>query len=325
MKSRQHMHGTPGYWELPNPLESDPVLCRDFVTGNIEDTMLPDLVNMNSTSSPWKASNPARSTYDTTLPDIEESNSASSTSTGSDAVWSVVSDPELSIGLHTWESNGIWMGSGSTEWRELDNSTDLSSDGQEGSSSSCRNSGEGDDSTGHYLGESDQKWCPSSDPVWSPPEAGRTSNNFKVPADKDKETTTSEPSDKDRGLALVPVDSSSDTDHSTTCMDSDACADDSAHSSRGSDKAWYPALDPVGLPVRDCGQSDTENDDRTYPAGSNEGFLELDPLVSPTSASVPSPVQETFESDAIVEGSVAYSLRSWTPSDAEEQDGSSAY
>ena len=311
------------------PLESDPVLCRDLVTVNAEDTISLDLTNMNPTSSPSTDSNPARRTYDTTLPDIDDSNPASSTPTGSEAAPSVVSDPghPPSLDLYVW--NPISTVSDSVDLTGLDNSTDWTgSDAQEGSSSDCWDSGVAIHGTGNLLGESKKILCPELDPVWTPSETQKMSVNAKVSEEGDKDTTTAEGSDQ-RHPALDLAGSSSESDSSTTWTDSDAATDDTANPLEEPNKSWWPAFDPVERPVTDLSttrtDSDAGRDDTISWRGSKQGFPLLDPLLSPSQESVSSLVQETLESNAFEEGSVANRLSVWTPSDAEEKDGSSAY
>ena len=306
------------------PLESDPVLCRDLVTGNVEDTISLDLTDMNPTSSPSTDSKPAWRTHGTTLPDIDDSNPASSPSTGSEAASSLVSDFGHSPGVELWAWDPISTGSDSVDLTGLDNLTDWTiSDAQEGSSSHCWDSSVAIHGTGKLLGESGEMWCPELDPVWTPSETQKMSVNSKVSRKGDKDTTTAEGSDQ-RHPALDPAGSSSETDSSTTWTDSDAATDDTAIPSGEPNKNWWPAFDPVERPVMDLSitrtDSDAGQDDTTSWRGSKQGFSQLDLLLSPAQESVSSLVQETLESDAIVEGSVVNRLSVLTPSNAEEKD-----
>eukprot|EP00904_Undaria_pinnatifida_P008252 jgi/Undpi1/4557/HiC_scaffold_18.g07911.m1 len=311
------------------PLESDPVLCRDLVTGNVEGTISLDLSDMNPTSSPSTDSKPAWRTHDTTLPDIDDSNPASSTSTASEAVSSVVSDPGHSPGPDRWAWNPISTGSDSIDWTGLNSSTDWTgSDAQGGSSSHCWDSGVAIHGTGNLSGGSEKIWCPELDPVWTPPETQTTSINSNVSKEGDKDTTTAEGSDQ-KHAALDPAGSSSETDSSTMWTESDATTHDTANPSGEPNKNWWPAFDPVERPVTDLSTTLTDSnageDDTSSWRGSNQGFPQLDPVLHLAQESVCPLVQETLKSDAVVEGGVANSLSFGTMSDAEEKDDSSAY
>ena len=297
-----------------NPSGADPVLCCDLVIAQTDNTITLDLMDSNPVSPTPTGSNPARSTHGPTSPDIADSNpasssSSSSTSTGSDTVWSVVSEPGCSPGLEICESNKV----GSANWTGLDSSTDWTeSDAEEGSSSHSRSSDAGGDGAGSPSGGSEKIWCPALDPVWSPPETSYSSTDSEDSDAGDDDSSHSSRWSMQHWCPMSDPVWPPVIESSSAGTDSDEGADDTAHSSGGSVQNRSAALDPVWPPVTGSSisraDSDEGDDDTTDSGGSNQDCHELDPLSSPAAELESSSGQETLGSDSISAGSVEGSL-----------------